>query len=138
MMEKKDMEEGIIPIKIDLAKTGLVSCFKPYKVLMLEHAWANLTKEEPEGSGKLWLKVNELLPEGETKSRASVIFAANDFVDMNLWSFNDVTGKGGHHRDYYPLISKDKFWEQVAETVKQRINENAGERLLMVLHPSER
>ena len=138
MMEKKDMEEGIIPIKIDLAKTGLVSCFKPYKVLMLEHAWANLTMEEPEGSGKLWLKVNELLPEGETKSRASVIFAANDFVDMNIWSFEDATGKGGHHRQYYPLISKDKFWELIAETVKQRINENAGMRLLMVLHPSER
>ena len=138
MMEKKDMEEGIIPIKIDLAKTGLVSCFKPYKVLMLEHAWANLTKEVREGSGKLWLKVNELLPEGETKSRASVIFAANDFVDMNIWSFEDATGKGGHHRQYYPLISKDKFWELVAETVKQRINESAGGRLLMVLHPSER
>jgi hypothetical protein len=137
-MEKKDMEEGIIPIKIDLSKTGLESCFKPYKVLMLEHAWANLTKEEPEGSGKLWLKVNELLPEGETKSRASVIFAANDFVDTSIWGFKDATGKGGHHRLYYPLISKEKFWEKVAETAKQRINENAGGRLLILLHPSER
>jgi len=137
-MEEKDMEEGILPVKIDLSKIGLESCFKPYKVLMLEHAWANLTKGEAEGSGKLWLKVNELLPEGETKSRASVIFAANDFVDMKIWSYEDETGKGGHHRNYYPLISKDKFWEQVAETVKQRINENSGKRLLMVLHPSER
>jgi len=130
MMEKKDMEQGILPVRIDLAKTGLESCFKPYKVLMLMHAWATLTEEEPEGSGKLWLKVNELLPDGETKSRASVIFAANDFVDMGIWSFRDATGKGGHHRLYYPLMSQDEFWKRLAEAVKQRINESAGKKLL--------
>jgi len=129
-MENEDMEEGILSVKIDLAKTGLESCFKPYKVLMLMHAWVNLTKEDPEGSGKLWLKVNELLPDGETKSRASVIFAANDFVDMKIWDFKDATGKGGHHRLYYPLISQDEFWKRLAEAVKQRINENSGMKLL--------
>lgn len=130
MMEKKDMEKGILSVKVDLAKTGLGSCFKPYKVLMLMHAWADLTEDEREGSGKLWMKVNELLPKGETKSRASVIFAANDFVDMGIWGFKDATGKGGHHRQYYPLISQDEFWKQLAEAVKQRINESAGKKLL--------
>lgn len=124
------MEQGILPVKIDLAKTGLESCFKPYKVLMLMHAWADLTEENREGSGKLWMKVNELLPKGETKSRASVIFAANDFVDMGIWGFKDATGKGGHHRQYYPLISKDEFWKRLAEAAKQKINESAGRKLL--------
>jgi len=129
-MEKENMEQGILPVKIDFAKTGLESCFKPYKVLMLMHAWATLTQEEPEGSGKLWLKVNELLPDGETKSRASVIFAANDFVDMGIWDFRDATGKGGHHRLYYPLLSQEEFWGRLAETVKQGINFSAGRKLL--------
>ena len=130
MMEKKDMEQGILSVKIDLAKTGLESCFKPYKVLMLKYAWTSLTEDEPQGSGHLWLKVNELLPNGETKSRASVIFAANDYVDMGIWSFEDATGKGGHHRKYFPLISEDEFWERLAEAVKQRINESTGRKLL--------
>jgi len=129
-MEKEDIEQGILSVKIDLAKTGLESCFKPYKVLMLKYAWLSLTEEEPKGSGHLWLKVNELLPDGETKSRASVIFAANDFVDMKIWDFKDATGKGGHHRLYYPLISQDEFWKRLAEAVKQRINENSGMKLL--------
>jgi len=124
------MVNGIIPVKIDLVKTGLKSCFKPYKVLMLEHAWGALTEEEPEGSGKLWMKVNEMLPDGETKSRASIIFAANDFVDKGIWNFTDATGKGGHHRLYYPLMSQAEFWERLADTVKQRINENSGRKLL--------
>ena len=130
MMEKKDMEQGILSVKIDLAKTGLESCFKPYKVLMLKYAWAALTEEEPKGSGHLWLKVNELLPEGETKSRASVIFAANDYVDMGIWGFEDATGKGGHHRKYYPLISQEEFWDRLAESIKQRINVSAGRKIL--------
>ncbi len=129
-MEKKDMEQDILSVKIDLAKTGLESCFKPYKVLMLKYAWASLTEDEPQGSGHLWLKVNELLPDGETKSRASVIFAANDYVDMGIWGFEDATGKGGHHRKYFPLISEDEFWERLAEAVKQRINESTGRKLL--------
>jgi len=130
MMEKKDMEQSILSVKIDLAKTGLESCFKPYKVLMLKYAWTSLTEDEPQGSGHLWLKVNELLPNGETKSRASVIFAANDYVDMGIWGFEDATGKGGHHRKYFPLISEDGFWERLAEAVKQRINESTGRKLL--------
>jgi len=129
-MENEDMDKSILPVKIDLAKTGLASCFKPYKVLMLEYAWATLTEEEPMGSGKLWLKVNELLPDDETKSRASIIFAANNFVDIELWAFKDKTGKGGHHRLYYPLFSEDEFWERLAESVKQRINISAGKKLL--------
>ena len=76
------------------------------------------------------MKVNELLPDGETKSRASIIFAANSFVDMNIWGFKDRTGKGGHHRLYYPLISQREFWDRLADTVKQRINENSGRKIL--------
>lgn len=129
-MEKKDMKQGILSVKIDLTKTGLESCFKPYKVLMLKYAWTSLTEEEPQGSGHLWLKVNELLPEGETKSRASVIFAANDYVDMEIWDFKDATGKGGHHRKYYPLISEDEFWKRLAESIKRNINESSGRKLL--------
>ena len=125
------MEQSILPVKIDLAKSGLKSCFKPYKVLMLEYAWASLTEDEPMGSGKLWMKVNELLPDGETKSRASVINAANDFVDMEIWGFKDRTGKGGHHRLYYPLLSQEEFWERVAESVMQSINISAGRKLII-------
>lgn len=124
------MEKGILPLKINLAKTGLESCFKPYQVLMLKYAWGALSEEEPMGSGKLWLKVNELLPDGETKSRASVIFTANDYVDMEIWGFKDRTGKGGHHRLYYPLISQEEFWERLAESVKQSVNFSAGRKIM--------
>lgn len=127
------MESDILHVKINLAKTGLESCFKPYKVLMLKYAWSSMTKEEPGGSGKLWMKINELLPDGKSISRASIIFASNLFVDLGIWDWKDKTGKGGHHRLYYPLISEDDFWGKLADSVINRINMNAGRKLFIRL-----
>ena len=127
------MEKDILNVKINLAKTGLESCFKPYKVLMLKHAWSSMTSEEPEGSGKIWPRVNELLPDGKSISRASVIFAANLFVDAGIWGWKDATGKGGHHKLYYPLMSEAEFWDRLADSVINRINLNAGRKLFIKL-----
>ena len=35
-------------------------------------------------------------------SRASVIFFLNDMVDDGILRYVSKTGKGGHHRVYYP------------------------------------
>lgn len=128
------MEKDILTVKINLAKTGLESCFKPYKVLMLKHAWSSMTKEEPGGSGDIWRKINELLPDGKSISRASIIFASNLFVDLGIWGWKDKTGKGGHHRLYYPLISEAEFWDRLADSVISRINMNSGRKLFIRLH----
>jgi len=118
--------EGI-EVKLDLKKQGLAMIFRDYEEIMVCHAWKDPT---PNGSGALWEMVNETLPDGKTISRASVIFAANRFVENGIWSFEDHTGKGGHHRRYYPLVSEEELWMAVAMAAQNKLNLSADTTVL--------
>ena len=108
-------------MRLDTTKSGLDSLFKPYQGMLLEHLWSlNENEEVPIGSGKAWLW---LCGTPEKKSRASVIFYLNDMVDEGVLGFHDRTGKGGHHRLYYPKMDREQFAEYAAdEIVKGLIN----------------
>ena len=102
-------------MKLDTTKSGLDSLFKPYQGLLLEHIWGlNEKKEVAVGSGKAWLW---LCSTPEKKSRASVIFFLNDMVDEGVLGFHDRTGKGGHHRLYYPKMSREQFAEHAVKEI---------------------
>jgi len=112
-----------LPVTVDLSKEGLDMVFKDYQVLMLQHMW-EMKRKSPhltQNSGDLWRMVNARLPEGGSKSRASVIFSANDFVDLGVWSFEDRTGKGGHHRAYYASIDEEMLWDRLANTIMEKL-----------------
>lgn len=121
-MKAKDSE-----IRIDLKKSGLSILFKPYQCYMLEHIWENVDKENPIGSGK----AHEFIQTTEdSKSRGSIIFFLNDMVDEGVLGFHDRTGKGGHHRKYYPLMTKAQLWKHVANLVHTKIVEASGDKSL--------
>ena len=73
--------------------------------------------KEGTGSGKSWMMANERLGTEKTISRASVIFFLNRMVDQGVLGFRDATGKGGHHRIYYPLMDEDGYKKYVLKTI---------------------
>ncbi len=106
-------------MKIDLRKNELAMLFREYEEIMASYAWGN--DIEPTGSGGLFRMTNEKLGEGKTMSRASIIFAANRFVDSGIWDYEDATGKGGHHRRYFAKATQPEMWRDLTETFLQKV-----------------
>jgi len=106
-------------IKLDTTKEGLHTLFKPYQVRLLEYIW-ELNEEEKDGvgSGRAYEYIQTT---SDKKSRASVIFFLNDMVDEGVLGFDDRTGKGGHHRLYYPKMSRSEFAEYVVKQVAETL-----------------
>ncbi|MBA7493933.1 hypothetical protein ES702_04499 [subsurface metagenome] len=97
---------------------------KKYQCYLLLHIWGNVTFDDPIGSGKAW---EFMQTTDDKKSRASVIFFLNDMIDEGVLGWHDRTGKGGHHRLYYPLMTEKQFWEHVARKVYAKIVEASGD-----------
>ncbi len=110
-------------MKVDLRQNGLAMLFKEYEEIMLKYIWSGV---EPTGSGGLFLMVNSKLPEGKTMSRASVIFAATRFVDAGIWDYSTATGKGGHHKRYFAIRSREELWRSITETFIQKVIDGSG------------
>lgn len=101
--------------KFDPSKNGLRKTLREYEELVLRHMWS--VGQEGNGSGKAWKMANERLGTEKSISRASVIFFLNRMVDQGVLGFRDATGKGGHHRIYYPLMDEDGYKKHVLKTI---------------------
>jgi len=101
--------------KFDPSQPGLRKTLKEYEELALRYLWE--IGEEGAGSGLIWRNVNEKLKPGGSISRTSVIFAMNRFVDQGVLGFREATGKGGHHKIYYPLMDEKGYKKYVAKTI---------------------
>lgn len=105
---------------INLSKSGLSMLFKPYQYYLLEHIWENMDKDNPIGSGKAHAFIQTT---DDKKSRASVIFFLNDMVEEGVLGWHDRTGKGGHHKVYYPLMNQSQFWGHVTNHATAKLTE---------------
>jgi len=101
--------------KFDPSQSGLRKALREYEELALRYLWE--IGEEGAGSGLIWKVVNEKLKLGGSISRASVIFAMNRFVDQGVLGFRDATGKGGHHKVYYPLMDEKGYVKYLVKTM---------------------
>jgi len=115
-------------VKIDLSKDGLAMLYKPYEIV----AWAVVRASPgPVGSGLVWTKTNEglerLYGAGASISRASVIFFLNREADKGFMGWNDATGKGGHHRLYFPRLSERELLHRIKEKVCEKLSHAMGE-----------
>jgi len=102
-------------MKLDTAKSGLEAVFREYELAALEYVFST---DEPVGSGKVWTWINEESDYGKqskTISRASVINFLNRLVDEDLLTWEDATGKGGHHRLYVMELSRPEFARNVID-----------------------
>ncbi len=120
------MEPKEMGLKANLALIGLDMLFKPYEQVLVRKMWED--NAEPTGSGALYKHVNEVLPPSgrgsgkEAISRASVIFAANRLVDAGIWGFKMATGKGGHHRRYYAIMTEEQLYAALLKTAIKRLS----------------
>lgn len=127
MCDGEKMEPKELGLKANLVLIGLDMLFKPYEQVLVRKMWEGGI--EPTGSGILYKHVNEVLPpksgkgtdqEKEAISRASVIFAANRFCVAGIWDFKTATGKGGHHRRYYAIMTEEQMYAALLKTALKR------------------
>ena len=101
--------------KFDPSKQGLRKTLKEYEEVGLRYVWS--LGEGGVGSGKTWMAVNEVLGPDKSISRASVIFFLNRMVDQGVLDYRTATGKGGHHRIYYPKMDEWAYKKHLLKTV---------------------
>jgi predicted transcriptional regulator len=118
----------IVPMsvfKFDPAQKGLRKTLKEYEELALRHIWD--VGEEGAGSGKTWQHVNEQLGEGNSISRASIIFFLNRMVEEAVLGYRDATGKGGHRRIYVPNMDEKGYKRYVVRKLCESVLEDFPE-----------
>jgi len=103
----------------DTKKEGLLTRFKPYHAVLMEHIW-DLNENE-----RVRITSGEahqfLLGKPEKKSRAAVIFFLNDMVEEGILGYEERTGKGGYHRVYYPLMDREGFQKDITEKINSKL-----------------
>jgi len=105
--------------KFDPSKQGLRKTLKEYEEIGLRYVWS--LGEGGVGSGKTWEVVNERLGPDKSISRASVIFFLNRMVDQGVLDYRTATGKGGHHRVYYPVMDEWAYKKHLLKTVVESL-----------------
>ena len=105
--------------KFDHEKEGLGKTLKEYEEVSLRYVWS--LGEEGVGSGKTWMAVNAVLGPDKSMSRASVIFFLNRMVDQKVLDYRTATGKGGHHRVYYPLLDERGYKKHILKTIVESL-----------------
>ncbi len=106
-------------MKFDTKREGLETLFKPYQALLLEWIWElneNQRKGVTSGQAHLFLQDTS-----ERKSRASVIFFLNDLVEDQILTYEERTGKGGHHRVYFPKMNREEFSDHVVLSINVKL-----------------
>jgi len=101
--------------KFDPSQPGLRKTLKEYEELALRYVWS--VGEEGANSGPIWKTVNKQLGTGKSISRASIIIIMNRLVDQGVLSCREGTGKGGHHKIYYPLMDEKGYKKYVTKTI---------------------
>ena len=121
-------DKTVVNWKLDLSKKGFQKICEPYKEAIFN---VLVEADKPLGSGAVWNTVR--LEKGVDISRASVIFFLNFLVADGLCTFDDATGKGGHHK-LYRLGPDD--WKGIKYHLTVRIIEALGEALEMDMTPA--
>ena len=105
--------------KFDPAKKGLRKTLKEYEEIGLKYIWTQGDKGA--GSGKTWEAVKKTLGPRKSISRASVIFFLNRMVNQGVLDYRSATGKGGHHRIYYPVMDERGYKKHLLKTVVESL-----------------
>ena len=97
-------------MKFDTSKEGHETLMRPYHVALMEHIWEANEKERTETtSGQAYIYLTETGDRELMKSRAAVCFFLDDMVEEGVLEFELKTGKGGHHRVYFPAMNREEY-----------------------------
>ena len=111
--------------KFDLSKPGLRKTLKEWEELALRSMWD--VGEDGAKSRVVWERVNEELDEGKSISRASIILFLEKMEERGVLGSRDVTGKGGHHKIYHPLIDEKGYVKYLIKTMVESMMRDSPE-----------
>ena len=77
--------------------------------------------------------MNEQLGPGKSISRASIIIIMNRLVDQGVLGYREGTGKGGHHKIYYPLMDEKGYKKYLLKTMVESMMRDSQEATREVL-----
>ena len=117
--------------KFDPTQTGLRKTLREWEEIALRYLWS--IGEVGANSGPIWRHVNEQLGPEESRSRASVIFFMNRLVDQGVLGFRDATGKGGHHKVYYPLMDEKGYVKYLIKTMSESMRKDFPDEIKEVI-----
>ena len=118
--------------KFDPSQSGLRKMLKDWEELALRYIWS--VGEEGAISGPIWKNVNEQLGPGKSISRASIIIIMNRLVDQGVLGYREGTGKGGHHKIYYPLMDEKGYMKYLIKTMVESLMRDFPEETKVILN----
>jgi predicted transcriptional regulator len=101
--------------KFDPSKPGLRKTLREWEELALRSMWD--LREDGAKSKTVWERVNEELNEGKSISRASISLFLEKLEEQGVLGSRDTTGKGGHHKIYYPLMDEEGYLKYLLKTM---------------------
>ena len=101
--------------KFDPYQPGLRKTLREWEELALRSMWD--VGEEGDKTKAVWERVSEGLGEGKSISRASIIVFLEKLEGQGVLGFRDATGKGGHHKVYYPLMDEKGYVKYLLKTM---------------------
>lgn len=106
-------------VEFDTKMIGFGTVVKDYQEMSLRYLW----KISPEGASSrdVWRQVNVDFAGTKTISRASIINFLNDYVDLGVLDYLEITGKGGHRRIYATKYNEEEFKQYIAKTVLEKL-----------------
>jgi len=94
----------------DLSQDGLRIFFKPWQIPLVKLIDGHtFTDRNPLRTRDAFININKLLPDGESISRASVIFFLQKLEEMGWLDSAKRTGRGGHHDVYWKTMPLNEF-----------------------------
>jgi len=117
--------------KFDPSQLGLRKTLKEWEELALRYVWS--VGEKGANSGPIWKTVNKQLGTGKSISRASIIIIMNRLVDQGVLSYREGTGKGGHHKIYYPLMDEKGYVKYLLKTMVESMMRDFPEEIKEVI-----
>ena len=101
--------------KFDPSQPGLRKTLREWEELALRCMWD--VGEDGANSRAVWERANEKLGEGKSISRASIILFLGKLEEQGVLGSRDTTGKGGHHKIYYPLMDEKGYRNYLIKTI---------------------
>ena len=111
-------------MKFDTSKEGLQTLMKPYQAALMEYIW-EINKTERTGivSREAHQYLHDTGDDELKMSRASAIFFLDDMVEEGVLEYETETGKGGHHRVYYPAMKLEQYKSYVTNSILDKLKE---------------
>jgi predicted transcriptional regulator len=118
--------------KFDPSKPGLRKTLREWEELALRSMWD--LREDGAKSKTVWERVNEELNEGKSISRASISLFLEKLEEQGVLGSRDTTGKGGHHKIYYPLMDEEGYLKYLLKTMVESMMRDFQEETIEALN----